>query len=101
MFDNDTWQIGGYIALVAGAALAAVAIHWLAYRLMPKLPKGVERYALRHARNPMRVLLPLIAVLVVLPLVDLSPSTAEFVRRVLGLAVIGCVGWLAIALLSV
>jgi hypothetical protein len=92
LMPTQTWQV---LVLLAGAAVVAwlvgVAIGALVGRLARRSPVVAD--ISRRGRTPLRALLVLAAVIVVL---DAAPGTGgwhEPVVRLLGLALIGTIGW--------
>ena len=91
LMPTQTWQV---LVLLAGAAVAAwlvgVAIGALVGRLARRSPVVAD--ISRRGRTPLRALLVLIAVIAVL---DAAPTGGwhEPVVRLLGLALIGTIGW--------
>jgi small-conductance mechanosensitive channel len=92
LMPTQTWQV---LVLLTGAAVAAwlvgVAIGAVVARLARRSPVVAD--ISRRGRTPLRALLVLIAVIAVL---DAAPATAGWsapVVRLLGLVLIGTVGW--------
>ncbi|MGE3986015.1 MAG: mechanosensitive ion channel family protein [Dehalococcoidia bacterium] len=101
MLDTHEWRVVASIATLIAAAVAGLIVHTLVFRLLRRFETGWEGSVMRHARGPLRALVPLIAIILVLPVADLPPSLELVLARGFGLAIIGCFGWLAIALLGV
>jgi hypothetical protein len=93
LMPTQTWQVLVVLAAAAaGAWLAAVLIGVLVGRLARRSPLVADLS--RRGRTPLRALLVLAAVAVVLDAAPGPGSWHEPVVRVLGLALIACVGWL-------
>lgn len=90
------------LLLVAGALLAGLCLHWLAFRLLPRLlrwtPAGLDETLLRRLRRPSRVLFPLAAVRPVLgQLRGPEAGAADWLATAITIALILAVTWAAIA----
>src|SRR5580658_656912 len=98
---NPLWSI----ALVAGSILLALLAHRIFFALGKRIAslKGGAFYTLlaRHEEKPTRLLLPLLALLAVIPWLPLAPSVVSRLNHAVGLAFIACIAWLAVALLDV
>ncbi|MGA7800136.1 MAG: mechanosensitive ion channel family protein [Gammaproteobacteria bacterium] len=90
-----TW-VAAVIALAA-AVLAALAAQQMVFRLLRRLlHRSTTNIAiLDHTEKPARLVVPLMAIVSVLPLVVLPPAVGAAIRHAAGLGVIGAVGWLA------
>ena len=92
LMPTETWQV---LVLLTGAAVAAwlvgVAIGALVGRLARRSPVVAD--ISRRGRTPLRALLVLVAVIAVLDAAPIGGSWHEPVVRLLGLALIGTVGW--------
>jgi small-conductance mechanosensitive channel len=98
---NALWSAG----LTAGAVLVALAAHRILFALGQRISrrKGSAFYALlaRYEGGPTRLLLPLLALLSVVPWMPLSPVTLSRLTHALGLSLIASIAWLAVAMLNV
>lgn len=97
---NETWQIVAQILLIVAAVFVALIAHRVALLVARRLRGGSESFVVSRADRPLRLLLPLIAVLLVLPALDISNDLTEIVRRAIGLTIVGCFGWLLISLVA-
>ena len=89
---TQTWQVLVLLAAAAGLAwLAGVAVGVLVGRLGRRSPVVAD--ISRRGRTPLRALLVLAALIAVLDAVPAPGSWQEPVVRLLGLALIGTVGW--------
>ncbi len=99
------WLIAA--GIVAAVALAALAAHWLIYRLLGSVTARtairLDDSFVRRSRRPAKWILPLLAVFAALPaLASLVP--AEFIhpaRHAVSLALIAAVAWLLVSLVGV
>ena len=55
----------------------------------------------RHEAGPTRLLLPLLALMTVIPWMPLAPVVVARLNHAVGLVFIACVAWLVVALLDV
>jgi hypothetical protein len=99
----DVWAryFIGTAAMVAIALLLHHLFYSIGCRLMHRRPGSFEDLLLKRSERPTRVLLPLLAALWV---IHQSSVPQEFVANfshALGLAIIGCVGWLLIDLSNI
>src|SRR4030081_2121340 len=102
-FISDEWA--RYIIATVVAVTVALLLHHLFYslglRITKRRPGIFEDLLLKRSERPTRVLLPLLAALWV---VRQSSVPQEFVgtfSHALGLAIIGCIGWLLIDLSNI
>ena len=95
------WSAG----LAAGSVFLAVAAHRILFVLGKRLAnrKGGPFYELlaRHEERPTGLLLPLLALLAVVPWLPLAPGLLAHLTHVIGLSLIACFAWLAVAMLDV
>jgi Mechanosensitive ion channel len=93
------------IGLTGGAILLALAAHRIVFALGKRIAsrKGGAFYSLlaRHEEAPTRLLLPLLALLVVTPWFPLDAGILARLNHAVGLGLIACIAWLAVALLDV
>ena len=93
------------LGVIGAAIISGLAIHLAAFsafkRIAAKTGGIIDDSLVRHGRNPARLFFPLIAVLIVLPLVPLPREIVAALRHGAILAMIAAVGWLAISLTAV
>src|SRR5271156_5463170 len=98
---NILWSAG----LAAGAVVVAVAAHRVPFAVGKRVDrsKGAAFYALlaRHEQRPTGFLLPVLALLLVVPWLPLPSGVVAHLTHTLGLALIGCLAWQAVAMLDV
>jgi small-conductance mechanosensitive channel len=95
------WSAG----IAVGAILLALAAHWIVFALGKRIAdrKGGAFYSLlaRHEEKPTRLLLPLLALLAVIPWLPLAPYILARLSHTVALALIACFAWQAVAMLDV
>ena len=96
--------------LISGGILAAVVFgvlvgHWLIYRLLEGLaartPGSLDNSFVRYSRKPVKLILPLLAAVVMLPTLPLTRAVLGPLRHVVGLGLIAATAWLCVSLLGV
>lgn len=97
---DQTWDVLWQVAIILAAAVIAVVAFSAACTLAMRMQNDRQAIVLRQTRNPGRVLSPLLAVLLVLPVLQLPADIEDILRRVLGLTIIASFGWLAISIVG-
>jgi len=101
--EAPTWAWS--ILTIGVAVAAALIIHHLlfaaAQRLVRRTGSVFDNSLVRHGRRPLKVILPVVATLFVLPLIHLPSAYLGPVRHAEGLVLIALVAWLLIALVEV
>jgi small-conductance mechanosensitive channel len=96
------WAVAA--AILVGAAIIALLLHaallWLARRVMGER-ESFMRTVLTATRGPTRLGLLLIALAIALPLTPLPGETAKVLSRILTLATICLLGWVALTALHI
>jgi len=96
------WAVAA--AILVGAAIIALVLHaallWLARRVMGER-QSFLRTVLTATKGPTRLGLLLIALAIALPLTALPAETAKILSRVLTLATICLLGWVALTALHI
>ena len=96
------WAVAA--AILVGAAIIALVLHaallWLARRVMGER-QSFLRTVLTATKGPTRLGLLLIALAIALPLTALAAETAKILSRVLTLATICLLGWIALTALHI
>jgi small-conductance mechanosensitive channel len=92
------------VVILALAVIVALALHKWASQLARRLL--AHRYPntfsiLNQTRGPTRLALLTLAMIIVIPVAPLEPETAQFLARLLAMAVIGLIGWTAIVVLNI
>jgi small-conductance mechanosensitive channel len=105
----DNWReilmSGG---LLVGAVLAGILVHLL-YALISRIVlrrsegKGglIARSVIRHMKGPLRLALPLLAVAVAMPFVQLPEQFAALLRHLISILTIVTVSWIVVRFASV
>ena len=92
-------------ATIAIAVLVGLVTHYILFSVAKRLAKRtssvVDDSLLRHSRKPIRLILPILAILIVHPLLPLPQSVMGPVRHLISLCLIGSIAWLAVALINV
>jgi hypothetical protein len=89
--------VGALILIVA--AVLALALHWLAVRLLRPLLNERHPYwsALLHATNgPTRLALLVVALAIAMPAAVFDPDVSDLLAKILSIATIVLIGWIAI-----
>jgi small-conductance mechanosensitive channel len=84
--------------ILALAALIALAVHWIAVRLLRPLLSVRHPYwsALLHATNgPTRLALLVLALVIALPSAAFDPTISDIIAKILTVATIVLIGWIA------
>jgi small-conductance mechanosensitive channel len=99
----QAWLLAG--GAVVGVVLIALGLHTLVFsvaqRMAGRTGTTVDNAIIRHSKRPARAILPLLAVYLVLPVFPLTSGVLAVVQHAIGLGLIGCAAWLAIALIQV
>ena len=97
---QQPWLVAG--GVLAGVVILALIGHWALFlvlaRVAPRRAQGGDASLIRYTRGPARALLPLLAILLVLPQLRLAPHVAGSLEHLVSLALIVSVGWLSIGL---
>lgn len=100
-----------WIAVLWGGVIVAVsiavslAVHYLLFLLLGRLARKpghvLDSSLVRHGRGPARWILPLLALLIVAPLVPVSDHVRTDAEHVIGILLIAAVAWIVIVLAEV
>jgi small-conductance mechanosensitive channel len=93
-------------AIVASAIVVALIAHFILFWLLARFARregavGVDRSFIRRGRTPALFILPLLAVLAILPGLPLPPTLMSALEHITGLGLIASVAWLLILLIDV
>ena len=102
LYSATDWAVSA--ALLLGAAIAAWLLHAAILALTRRISserRPFLRSVLDATRNPTRLALLLIALAFALPTAPLGPQTKDILARLLGLATICLLGWVAATALQV
>ncbi len=89
--------IGAVFLALIGHTVIFAAAAWLAR----KTDNDVDNFLVLHARKGTRVLFPILAVFLTIPVLPLPPDAAGAIRHFFGLCLIASVGWLLIEIAKV
>jgi small-conductance mechanosensitive channel len=92
------------LLILAIAVLVALALHRWAHKLAHRALAGRYPYlfsTFTQTRGVSRLALLILAVIIAIPVMPLRPDAAELLARLLGVAVIGLIGWGAIIALHI
>ncbi len=102
------WQNWLWASAYGGvAALVGLCAHWLVFgiarRAANRSQYGLAQVAVERVRRPMLLTFPLLAVQIAMPaiVVFVPESHREFVRNVLGFAMIASAVWLVVVIISI
>jgi small-conductance mechanosensitive channel len=98
--DTRTLLISG--AILAGAITLALAVHFVLFlaaeRLLKREGKSTESLFAKRAKKSTRVIFPLLALVLAIPLAPLHGDLKNALQHALGLGVIASVGWAIVIL---
>lgn len=93
------------VLIVAGALLVAVIVDRILFpiirRIAARTHTSLDDIVLRSLHGPLKLILPLMALILALPLLLLPPHLESSLRHFLGLCLVGGIAWLAIGFISV
>ena len=93
------------VVLIGSSVLLALLVHGVAYRLLARIVgrtnATLDNSVVRHTRRPARLVLPLLAVLFVLPNAPMTVTLRATIAHVVGIGLIGCLAWAIIAFVNV
>ena len=93
------------LATLTSAALLGFAMHYVLFsaakRLVKRTSSVVDDSLVRHSRGPMRIILPILAILIVHPLLPLPSNVAGPLHHLVSLILIASIAWLAAAFINV
>jgi small-conductance mechanosensitive channel len=98
--DTHTWLISG--AILVGAIILALVIHFilffLAERLLRRKQEAPPSLFARRVKKSTRLIFPLLALVLAIPLAPLPADLKNMLQHALGLGVIASIGWAIIIL---
>jgi hypothetical protein len=95
------WSIGGLAAAILVALLIHRMMFGLAESMVRKTASALDDSLVRHGKQPARLILPLVAILLALPFLPITPFALSVTRHAIALGLIAAVAWLAIAMIAV
>jgi small-conductance mechanosensitive channel len=91
--------------IMAAATVAALTVRWIGFIVLRKLAqrKGsvLGQSMVHHGKKPTRWILPLLAILIVLPGLPLPHMLLAALEHITGIGLIAAIAWLAILLIEV
>jgi small-conductance mechanosensitive channel len=97
---SDTWLVSGTI--LAGAVGLALTVHFVLFfaveRILRRKDPNAESLLTRRAKKSTRVIFPLLALVIAIPLAPIPETWKNILQHALGLAVIAVVGWTIVIL---
>ncbi|MFZ0662804.1 MAG: mechanosensitive ion channel family protein [Acidobacteriaceae bacterium] len=88
------------VAFLAGAILVAIIAHtivfWVLRRIARRKTAVLGQSLVRHSQGPARWIFPLLAVLVILPGLPLTPKVMDALQHIAGIGLIAVTAWLVI-----
>jgi small-conductance mechanosensitive channel len=98
--DTRIWLISG--AILAGAITLAIVAHFalffVAERVLQRYGKSTESLFAKRAKKSTRIIFPLLALVLAMPLAPLPGGVKSILQHALGLGVIALVGWVIVIL---
>src|SRR5580693_9282940 len=98
--DARSWLISG--AILAGAVsltlVAHSALFFVVERILAREDPGTGTLLTRRAKKSTRVIFPLLALVLAMPLVPIPADLKSILQHALGLGVIASIGWTAVIL---
>jgi small-conductance mechanosensitive channel len=103
---NVHWQTWLWsAALLIGAFIVAIVAHRIIFavarRIIRRSPDSLSASVVRYAENPAQLILLLAITTAILPVLPLPPGVDHAAEHIAGIGLVGCVGWLLIALVDV
>lgn len=105
-FFAQNWHNLLWSAIILGAAIAAgLLVQFIVFRVLQGLVNrehgAIAQSLVRHSQSPSRWILPLLAVLAVLPGLPLPPILMAALEHITGLGLIAAIAWLVILFLDI
>lgn len=107
VWENALISVGLVVAAVVVGWIVHKVLYIIARRVTPleenlwEQARAVNSSLLRHSERPTKLLLPLVAVILVLPLLPAKASVVDPLNHAVGLALIGAIAWLIVAMVDV
>ena len=98
--DTRTWLIS--VAILAGAIVLALVVHFVLFfvaeRLLRRKDEATQSLFARRVKKSTRLIFPLLALVLAIPLAPLPADLKSMLQHALGLGVIASIGWAIIIL---
>jgi len=98
--DTRTWLISG--AILVGAIILALVVHFILFflseRLLRRKQEATPSLFARRVKKSTRLIFPLLALVLAIPLAPLPADLKSMLQHALGLGVIATIGWAIIIL---
>jgi small-conductance mechanosensitive channel len=98
--DTRSWLIS--IAILAGAIALALLVHFFLFfvlgRILNRKAPNTQSILIRRAETSTRIIFPLLALVLAIPLAPIPADLTSILQHVLGLGVIASVGWAIVIL---
>jgi small-conductance mechanosensitive channel len=100
---HDLRSLAWCVVMIAVAIAGALIVHFLFFRFAGRMARRRAFWDLlvQYERKPAQVALPALAVLGVIPILPLPPYVAAVCSHAVGLLLIACFAWAALAMLDV
>jgi small-conductance mechanosensitive channel len=99
----QAWLWSG--AILTGVVVLARIVHHLGFavakRMALRTGSVIDDSLVRHGRRPAKWILPLLAIVLVLPFLPLRPGLLESLQHAVGLGLIASIGWVTLLLADV
>ena len=100
-WQSGLWAIGIAVAAVAAGLLTNLLVFSAIARVASRTQSIADDAMARRLRGPARLFFPLLALLLVLPVLPLPPRVATVLARGLDLGLTGAIGWLIVRCIEV
>jgi small-conductance mechanosensitive channel len=103
-FWGDTRSLVTCAAVLAGAILVALLAHYILYSLVERFARrksGSDIFFVKRSKAPTRTIFPLLALAIAMPFAPLPQHLKDILQHILGIGVIGAIGWGVIIIVQV
>ncbi len=94
------WNTVFSIAVLIGAVILALIIHSFVFYVLRRIARRpgrvVDTSFARHGRRPMKLILPLVALMIAAPAAPLPPGVKALLEHIFGLGLIAAAAWVVI-----
>jgi small-conductance mechanosensitive channel len=99
-WESLLWALAALAIAVLLGLVAYYMLFSLAGRLVKRTSGAIDDLLVRHSRSPVRLILPILAILIVQPLLPLPSVVMSPLRHLISLFLIGSIAWLAVAFVN-